>query len=113
MVGGTTSPGLAQTQEPCPEGSGPFVIVDPEIPDPPTVVEGCGYVAEGPDSCQGDFEFIPQYNICFDPFDENPPPPPPPPPPTPLTKEACKEDFVALGFENQGQCIKEANHLVE
>lgn len=35
--------------------------------------------------------------------------PPPPPPDVPTTKEACKdagfEDFAALGFKNQGQCV--------
>ncbi len=42
--------------------------------------------------------------FCFGPFEEQPPPPPK------LTKEACKKGgYVALGYKNQGQCIKAAN----
>jgi len=97
MMGGTTTPGLAQTQEDCPEGTILFVIIDPATVEP-VPVEGCGNYATGPESCLSGFEFIPEYGICFAPFDNAPTA-------HPLTKEACKEDFAARGFENQGQCI--------
>ncbi len=73
------SPGLAQTQEQCPDGTKPFTIV--VVPGTQETEQGCGNRAEGPESCLSGFEFLgnerPEYPICFAPFGDDPPPPPP------------------------------------
>ena len=71
----------------CPEGStyiGPYI----PLPSPTNPVP------------------LPPQDICFAPYEEVDPTPE-------VTKEACKEDFVALGFENQGQCVKAANEAAQ
>ena len=69
-----SSPGLAQTQEQCPDGTKPFTIV---VPGTQETKKGCGNRAEGPESCLSGFEFIPEHDICLAPFGDDPPPPPP------------------------------------
>ena len=101
MMALSGAPAGAQTQI-CPEGA--FVGYHPL-----TVEAGClAYVYDVNSSCPEGTERVFQYTesgvptatpVCFGPFVH--------------TKETCKDYYAALGFKQQGECIKAAKQAGE
>ena len=100
MIATSAIPAAAQvTGGECPPGMFPGFT----NPSDPTAEEGCGTVLPPGGTCpQGTEQVGPGF--CWGPYLDSGPE---------LTKEACKENFVALGYENQGQCIKAANEAAQ